>query len=278
MRDGSWLDWGGSGPVLHFAHANGLPPGTYRRLIDVLRSSYHVVSMEARPLWPGSDPRSLEDWSLFVDDLRAELHRRNLRGVVGVGHSLGAVATLLAAAQEPGLFSAVVAVDPIVLAGWFALFWGTMKAIGLDRHLPIARGARKRRDHWPDRDTVRRSYARKRAFRGWAPGVLDDYLSAALEPAADGGVALRYPKRWEARIFRVAPHDLWRELRRLAIPSLFVQGEHTDTFLPAAARKVAREVPGATVTMIPDTGHFAPMEQPEILGRTVLEFLARVAT
>lgn len=277
-RDGSWLDWGESGPTLHFAHANGLPPGTYRQLIDVLRSHYHVVSMEARPLWPGSDPCSLQDWSLFVDDLRAELRRRNLRGIVGVGHSLGAVATLLAASRDPGLFTTIVAIDPIVLAGWFSVFWGTMKAVGLGRHVPIVQGARKRRDHWPDLDTVRRSYARKRAFRGWAPGVLDDYLSSGLVPAADGGVQLRYPKRWEARIFRVAPHDLWPDLGRLAVPSLFVHGEHTDTFLPAAARRVAREVPGATVTVISGAGHFVPMEQPELLGRTVLEYLAKVGS
>ncbi|HEX8438854.1 MAG TPA: alpha/beta hydrolase, partial [Archangium sp.] len=24
-------DWGGTGPVLHLAHANGFPPATYRR-------------------------------------------------------------------------------------------------------------------------------------------------------------------------------------------------------------------------------------------------------
>ena len=26
-------DWGGTGPVLHLAHANGFPPGSYRKLI-----------------------------------------------------------------------------------------------------------------------------------------------------------------------------------------------------------------------------------------------------
>ena len=108
-RDGHWLDWGGSGPPLHFAHGNGFPPATYRKLIETLRRDSHVVSMEARPLWPGSDPQSLSNWPDLARDLKEELERRGLRGSVGVGHSLGAVVTLLAAAEDPGLFKAVVA-------------------------------------------------------------------------------------------------------------------------------------------------------------------------
>ena len=103
--------------MLHFAHANGFPPGTYRKLLEELTESHHVVSMSARPLWPDSKPQDLRDWSDFAEDLRSEFDRRGLRGVIGVGHSLGAVASLLAAAADPGLFSAVIAIDPLILTG-----------------------------------------------------------------------------------------------------------------------------------------------------------------
>ena len=116
-----WRDWGGSGPLLHFAHANGFPPGTYRKLITDLSQNHHVVSMAGRPLWRESTPTVLHDWSLFADDLRTELDRRSLRGVIGVGHSLGGVISLLAAAADPGIFSAVVAVDPLILTGRLSL-------------------------------------------------------------------------------------------------------------------------------------------------------------
>jgi pimeloyl-ACP methyl ester carboxylesterase len=127
VRAGHWLDWGGSGAPLHFAHGNGFPPATYRKLIEVLRSGCHVASMEARPLWPDSDPRSLTHWSQLARDLIQELDRRGMRGSVGVGHSLGAVTTLLAAAEDPRLFKAVVAIDPVILSGWTSILWGTMK-------------------------------------------------------------------------------------------------------------------------------------------------------
>ena len=276
-RDGSWLDWGGNGPPLHFAHSNGFPPATFRKLIEVLRTRHHVVSMEARPLWPGSDPQEIDDWSQLADDLRVEVDRRGLRGVIGVGHSLGAVTTLLAAVDDPSMFRAVVAVDPVLLAGWATLLWGTVKAVGLGDQLPLVRGARTRTARFPDKGESLHPYRRRRLFRHWLPEVFDDYWDAALVPDGAGGWALRYPPPWEARIFRVSPHNVWPRIRRLQVPSLFIQGEHSDAFYPNAVRKVRREVPGARVEVFEGYGHGVPMENPQGVGDAILRFAAGVA-
>ncbi len=277
-RDGSWLDWGGAGRPLHFAHGNGFPPATYRKLLEVFRPHHRVVTMEARPLWPGSDPEWLTDWSQLAGDLAEELDRRGVRGAVGVGHSMGAVVSLLAASDDPGLFSAVVAIDPVLLAGWMTPMWGTMKAIGLGGHMPLVRGASTRTNRFPDRDTSLHPYRRRRMFRGWQPDTFDDYWDAALVADGEGGWTLRYPRRWEARIFQVSPHNVWPRLRRLQVPTLFIQGEHSDSFFPVAVRRVREEVPGARVEVFRDAGHCVPMERPEEVGATVLRFLAGVAT
>ena len=271
--DPVWRDWGGSGPTLHFAHANGFPPGTYRKLIDELTNHHHVFSMAARPLWPDSRPQVLRDWSLLAEDLRAELDRRGERGIVGVGHSLGAVISLLSAAADPGLFSAVVAVDPLILTGVHSLFWGTVKAVGLAGRVNLVRGARRRRELWSDRAEARTTYANKKVFTSWDPEVLDDYLDAGMVDLPQGGVRLRYPRECEARIFSAAPHDLWTELRKVSVPTLFVQGEHSDTFLDAARARVEREVPGSRTVVVADSSHFLPMERPSELARVINEFL-----
>ena len=268
-----WHDWGGTGPVLHFAHANGFPPGTYRKLIKGLAERHHVVSMNARPLWPDMKPLALRGWSVFAEDLRAELNSRGLRGIVGVGHSLGAVTSLLAAASDPGLFSAVVAVDPLVFTGAHSLFWGTVKAVGLGGRISLVRGARRRRELWSDRGEARNTYSGKKVFASWDPEVLDDYLDAGMIDLSQGGVRLRYPREWEARIFAAAPHDLWAQLTKVSVPTLFVQGEHSDTFLDAARTRVEREMPGSRTVVIADTSHFLPMERPSELAGVVEEFL-----
>ncbi len=268
-----WRDWGGSGPPIHFAHGNGFPPGTYRKLISELGKSHQVVSMSARPLWAESRPRVLRDWSVFAEDLRAELGRRGLRGIIGVGHSLGAVTSLLAAAADPGLFSAVVAVDPIVLTGGRALFWGTVKAFGLAGRVNLVRGARRRRELWSDRAEARNTYSGKKIFASWDPGVLDDYLDAGMVDLPQGGVRLRYPRECEARIFSAAPHDLWAELRKVSVPTLFVQGE-SQRHLPR--RRAGQGGEGGAGVL--DGGgchssHFLPMERPTELARVIEEFL-----
>lgn len=273
VKIGGWSDWGGSGPMLHFAHANGFPSATYRKLFENLAGRHHVVSMDARPLWPGSEPVALRDWWLFVDDLRAELDHRGLRGIVGVGHSLGAATSLLAAAADPGLFSAVVAIDPLLMTGIHSLFWRVVKAVGLQARVPIVRGARRRREVWSDRQEVRAAYSGKAVFATWHSEVLEDYVVAGTVELPRGGVGLRYPREWEARIFAAAPHDLWKELRKVSVPTLFVQGGTSDTLLDAARRRIEREVPGARTVVIPGASHFVPMEQPAQLARLMEDFL-----
>jgi pimeloyl-ACP methyl ester carboxylesterase len=273
---GVWRDWGGSGAALHFAHANGFPPGTYRKLVEELTGSHHVFSMSARPLWPDSQPRMLRGWSQLAEDLRAEFDRRGVRDIVGVGHSLGAVTSLLAAASDPGLFSALVAVDPLILTGAHSLFWGTVKAVGLSGRFGIVRGARRRRELWSDRDEVRTSYSSKEIFAGWDPEVLEDYLDAGTVELADGSVRLRYPREWEARIFAAAPHNLWAELRKVSVPTLFVQGQRSDTFLDAARLRVEREVLGSRTMVMAGSSHFVPMERPRELARVIVEFLESI--
>ena len=47
---GGWHDWGGRGPILHLAHANGFPPESYRSLVRELTPAFRVVAAAARPL------------------------------------------------------------------------------------------------------------------------------------------------------------------------------------------------------------------------------------
>lgn len=266
----AWTEWGGDGVPLHFGHANGFPPGTYRLLLDELSAAFRVGTFAARPLWPGGDPAALDSWRPLAADLRAELVRRGHRGGIGAGHSLGSVLSVLAAARDPSLFSALVLVDPVIFTGAHSLFWGAFKCLGLGRRLPLIRGARRRREVFPDLETVRSSYAGKSVFASWLPEVLDDYVRAGFSDSGDGSVALRYPKAWEVRIFEVTPAAVWRELRRLQAPVLVVRGAGSDTFRGAAARRIRRELPSATVVEMAGCSHFVPMERPRELAALIV--------
>jgi pimeloyl-ACP methyl ester carboxylesterase len=274
--DDAWTDWGGDGPTLHLAHANGFPPASYRTLIGELVPSFQVLTMAARPLWTGTDPESVGDWRPLVEDLRDAFRRRGLRQVVGVGHSLGGTLTARATAADPDLFSALVLVDPVIFTAPRSWFWKGMKGLGLAGRFPLVASARRRRDRWPDLDAVRASYRGKPAFASWEPEAFEDYLKAGFVRAHDGGIQLRYPREWEARIFEICPADLWDELRRISKPVLFVRGERSDTFLAAAAARALREIQRARVVVIPDTSHFLPFERPAAVAEAVRTFADEV--
>jgi pimeloyl-ACP methyl ester carboxylesterase len=138
------------------------------------------------------------------------------------------------------------------------------------------RAARTRTNHFADRGETIEAYRSRKMFRRWRPEVFDDYWETALVEDGPAGWTLRYPRRWEARIFRVSPHDLWSELGSLRVPSLFIQGEYSDSFHEAAVRKVQQQVPGARLERFESYGHCVPMECPERVGDTLLQFLTEL--
>ncbi len=267
-------DWGGAGPMLHLAHGNGFPPGTYRQLAEDLRPDWHPVALCTPPLRPGCSPAAMRSWRDLAVDLEDGLRALEAGPVVGLGHSVGAVATLLVAARSPELFRALVLVDPVLFTGPRARLWGVMKTLGLGHRFHLARAAAGRREVWEGRAQVHEAYAGKPLFAVWAPDVLDDYLDAGLVTDENGGVRLRYPTAWEERIFVTTPHDVWSEVRRLAVPTLVVRGAASDTFTPQAAARLTRELPAATMVEVPGTSHLLPMERPHDVAEVARRFLA----
>jgi len=78
-----------------------------------------------------------------------------------------------------------------------------------------------------------------------------------------------------ATLSRQLPQSFWPsdELARMAIPTLFVVGEHDDIFPPALIREAASQITGATVREIPLAGHSPYFETPDEWNRTVRDFI-----
>jgi pimeloyl-ACP methyl ester carboxylesterase len=67
--------------------------------------------------------------------------------------------------------------------------------------------------------------------------------------------------------------DFRRHLSQLDLPLLLVCGEH-DVITPTTEmQQVAEGVPGARYLEIESAGHMAPLEQPEVANKAILEFL-----
>jgi pimeloyl-ACP methyl ester carboxylesterase len=269
------FDLGGTGAPLHFLHANGYPPDCYKPLLERLRTEYHVFGMLLRPLWDESKIDDIKDWKPFSDDLRFFLSSQP-DPVIGVGHSIGAVVTLRAALRDPGKFKALVLIDPVLFRPRRLISWNLLRIIGLgDRIHPLIVGAKKRRRTFDDLEIVYRGYRNRSVFRYMTDENLRIYIKGMTQPTADGSYELVYSPEWEAQIYRTGlrDFDIWRDIPKLEVPTLFIRGAETDTFLEDAARLVKQKQPKVKVEALEKSTHILPLERPKEVFEIMQSFL-----
>ena len=268
------FDFGGTGAPLHFLHANGYPPDCYKPLFELLKTEYHVFGMPLRPLWDEAKIDDIKDWQPFSDDLRFFLSSQPAP-VIGVGHSIGAIVTLRAALRDPGKFKALVLIDPVLFVPSFLFSWRIVRALGLgDKFHPLILGAQKRRRTFDDLETVFRGYRNRNIFRYMSDENLRIYIEGITRKTSDG-YELIYSPEWEAHIYRTGlrDFDLWRDLPKLEVPTLFIRGAETDTFLAAAAKLVKQRQPKVRVEALDKSTHLLPLERPQAVFEIMQSFL-----
>jgi len=271
------FDAGGTGLPLHFLHANGYPPGCYRPLLELLKTEYHVFGMKLRPLWPEARRDDLIDWHPFTEDLLRFLSDRRSGPVIGVGHSIGAVVTLRAALRHPERFRALVLIDPVLFTPGIIFLWRLIRAAGLGyRSHPLIPRALKRRREFDDLELVFQGYRNRPVFRYLSDAHLRYYLEGITRPGAGAGYELVYSPAWEAHIYYTGvwrDMDIWRGLKALKVPTLFIRGNETNTFWKSAAALVRRKQPDARVEGVMRSTHLVPLERPQAVFEIMRSFL-----
>jgi pimeloyl-ACP methyl ester carboxylesterase len=273
-----YLDWGGRGPQAHFLHGNGFCAGTYTPFIKHLVNDLRVIASDVRG-HGGSDFNGIQpvrSWRVFAEDLKVIVERTSRPPIIGMGHSLGAVATCIAAAAFPRLFNRVVLVDPVFLMPRRLATIGLMRALGLRGRLSSARAARRRRRTFRSKsEALRRLLSGRGIFKAWSPEFVEAYLECGLLEKDSESAVLACDPELEAQIFESTPLDVWRYVKRLRCPVLAIRGEQSDVFLPRAADRLKRLAIDCEVVTVAGTGHFPTMEKPEECAEAIREFLRR---
>lgn len=265
-------DFGGNdnGRLIHFAHSNGFPPACFQQMINPLLPQYRVIGMHHRPLWPNSQPEELTDWNVVADDMIRFFDQEKLRGVVGVGHSLGAVATMFTALKRPDLFRALVLIEPVFLPPHLL----EMVAAHPDaaNHIPLVDTARRRRNNWPNRQAAFDHFRAKDAFTRWSDAALWDYVNGALVER-NGAVHLAYRREWEARFYSRPPTTVWDDIPRLTHPTLAIHGADSNAIVTPSWQRWQQLQPDATFVELADSGHMVTMERPDAVAGAIINFL-----
>ena len=277
-RDGLELavyQYGGTGPALHFYHANGFSANTYLSLLTKLCDNFTVYATDIRGHGKSDQPDKIEKWQAMADDLIEVLDFLGLSSVVALGHSLGAVTSVMAAVKRPDLFQHIIALDPVFFRKSFLILFALMRWTGLKEKMPPVIAALRRREVWDSRKQIIQTFKRRTAFKY----LSDDYLNNYAEYAfiEDGNVIkLACPREIEADIYATIPFSIWSDLKKLNCPMLVVRGEKSDTLRLDAYKQVLKINDLIQGVEIKDAGHLLPMEKEEAVIRIINEYCERV--
>jgi len=261
---------------LHFLHANGLCSETYLPLFEHFQNDFKIFATDI----PGHGDSTAHGvnrilhWNIFVDPVKDALLRHMKPPVIGVGHSLGAVVTLLTAIKYPKLFSHIVLIDPVIFNRPMLFLLSMANKSGIMKLNPLAQGARRRRTIFDSREeALKRFSAGRGMFRTWEQGFIQAFCDHGLAWKDNGQGVLKCCPETEAQIYESVLMDIWNYPKKVTCPTLIIRGEKSDTFMASAARILTKQIKGSYLVTIPGTSHFIPMEKPMEIKKSILDFV-----
>jgi pimeloyl-ACP methyl ester carboxylesterase len=231
-------------------------------LSDELAQRFRVLAVDQRG-------HGLSAWApsysaaAFAVDLIAVLEQLGRPPAHVVGHSLGGIATMLAAATRPDLVDRVVLIDvgPTLVSGDQAV---TLSAY-VDQLGEVS---------YPDQGTAVAAWLEGNPLA--QPALVANFVTHGLVPGADGRLVWRFDASHLARFPTdgVAEEDLWQAAEDMVAPTLVLRGELSPLLSPSDASAMVARMRAARLETIRGGGHDLGVEQPYAVTTTAMRFLA----
>lgn len=251
----SYLTWGRAGaPELVLLHGGACAAADWREVAAALAGDFHLTAPDLRGCGESPwDPELRYGVRQMVADVRELAALLGLGRYVLAGHSLGAVAAVLHAAEHPAELRAVVLEDggpadrtsPPSLPATPLSFASGEEALAYLRP-----AARHRLPGWLV-DTRFRADGDRLVWRADMEGRIR-WADAGGEPLLPA---------------------LWPHVERMAVPALLVRGAESSPFPREVAERMAASNPLIRLVEIPEAGHLVHYEQPDAFAAEVRAFL-----
>jgi len=253
-----YLDWGTSGKQpLILLHGIARVAHAFDHLAPHFSKSYHVIAVDMRGHgdsdWDPQGAYLVEDYVKDIEGLVAQL---KLRNIVLWGNSTGGRVAQVFAGLHPELVSAVIAED-----------------VGPERPREISdrRAARMSGEEkgWASVDELLAQM--KKDHPRTSEQVLRTLAQSGSKQRADGRIIW---KRDPAIGKGFVPTELWRTVRQIKAPIIYVLGG-ASTIVPAETQEQLRQaLPQVQIVTMPGLGHYPSDEKPEDFLAIADRFLA----
>lgn len=228
-------------PLVLITHGFSATSHMWRDTAAALTDGFRALTWDIRGHGRSDSPEDPAEYSiaLTLDDMVALLDHAGAERAVLMGHSLGGYLSLAFHVEHAARVRGLVLMD----TG------------------PGYRNA-EARARWNEQAEGRASYFEKYGLDGYGSAAVhgDQHRSARGLALAARGI--------------LAQHDgrVMDELPRIGVPALVVVGANDKPFLGASSY-MAERIPGARQVVLPDAGHEANLDQPELFNTAVREFL-----
>jgi pimeloyl-ACP methyl ester carboxylesterase len=270
-RDGleiAYTEWGSPDdhPLVVLVHATGFCKELCMPIVDDLSefvTGFRALAIDLRAHGDSAVPDHPFDWWDIGRDIVEVVAGSS--PVIGVGHSAGGAALILAELTRPGTFDGLVLVEPIVFPPPY----------GHSSDHTMVRVARRRRDRFASREAALSNWMSKRAFAGWEERAMRAYVFGGLREVG-GEFMLKCSRESEAEFFAAGlEHRGWDRLGEINVESLVISGELSTTHQEPFVREIVSRMPNASYEVVPDTGHMVWMERPGLVAERVAGFMSQ---
>jgi pimeloyl-ACP methyl ester carboxylesterase len=254
----------GAGEPLVFVHGGGKDLRYWRHQVAPFAERYRVVAYSRRHAAPhlNAPPGDAHSPRVDAEDLRALMEALDLAPAHVVAASIGGVAALALALEQPQAFRSLVLTEPPVLP----LADATAEGAALYRaFLADVFG--------PAADAFRAEDA-TRAMRGIIDGFLGAGTFDALPDRARARV-LQNARDWEAHVRSPEPFPVLPRagLAALRVPTLMLTGDRTTPLHALVDDQLAALLPDVRRVRVPDATHDLWADQPDAARDAALDFL-----
>ena len=240
--------------IIQFSHANGFPAKTYSVLFEHLKD--HTISAIDN-LAENRVPPAI-NWHDLTEDVLESVGKFK-EPVIGVGHSLGGMLTLLAAAKKPDIFQTIILLDPPLFSLNKRRLISLLRALHVEDLFGPSGKSKKRRVNFASKKDAYTYFKEKKIFINFHPQALQDYVEHGLT-AVKQGLELKIPVEKEVAIFHNLLLSYPRSLNK--VRGTLFYAVNNPILGPSDLHWIKRKIPEIQVN--PFTGtHFFPMENPE---------------
>jgi pimeloyl-ACP methyl ester carboxylesterase len=256
--------------VVHFAHANGFPSGSYRQLFSYLHDSVDVFALDKfshNPKYPIDD-----NWHNPVAELIDYVESASKGPVVAIGHSFGGVISYIACCKRPDLFCGLIMLDPPLITGLARHVFRFAKKNTLINKVTPAKKTSIRKERWHKDEDLVAYFSARALFKNMDKRCIEDYIDSVTH-LKENERRLIFQRDIVANIFRTIPHNLPDYYGQLECPASLITARYTDVCVPRLRNRFLKANPTIQHKEVGQGAHMFPLEHPKLVAHTINDTL-----